>query len=120
MNEKILTPNEAIGKAIKGWMGRFGITQKELAQMLGITQGSTSEKLRGRIAFTINDLIVIAGRMNLTLSELIGEDILNAKIPSIASNNEGEKKIAPVGFKPTGATYEVVAGARFELATSGL
>ena len=120
MNDAILTPNQVVGKAVKAWMARFNITQKQLASMLNISQAAVSEKLRGKITFTITELVTISGNLNLTLAELLGESIINAKIPSTASSNEGDKEIAPVGFKPTGATYEVVAGARFELATSGL
>lgn len=77
------------------------------------------KKLRGEAAFSIEDLLKTAGLMGISLSELLGESILNAKIPSTALSNEGEKKIAPIGFIPTGATYQV-AGAGFEPAASGL
>ncbi|MFW0110526.1 helix-turn-helix transcriptional regulator [Rothia sp. P13129] len=110
-----------VGREIKVWITRAGIKQKDLAQTLGLSSVSISEKLRGKTLFSLEDLIVTAGMLGITLGELLGENIINAKIPSTAMiNNEGEKKSAPIRFIPTGATYHVVAGTGFEPATSGL
>ena len=68
----------------------------------------------------MNKLLRIAEFFQLSLAELLGEGVLKAKIPTTTQlSNDREKKIAPVGFIPTGATY-VVAGAGFEPAASGL
>lgn len=117
-----LSANEVAGREIKTWMLRSGSKQKDLADLLGISQAAVSKKLRGEAAFTLDDLLSIAGFFNLTLTELLGSSVLNAKIPSNAEySNEGDKKkVAPIGFIPTGATYEVVAGRGFEPLTSGL
>ncbi|WP_425543341.1 helix-turn-helix domain-containing protein [Rothia amarae] len=101
-------------------MARRGLNQGDIARILGVTQSSVSEKLRGKIAISITDLITIAAALEISLADLLGEGILNAKIPSTVTNNEGNKEEAPIGFIPNGASYDVVAGARFELATSGL
>lgn len=121
-NEKnYLSMPAVVGREIKVWITRAGIKQKDLAQTLGLSSVSGSEKLRGKTLFSLEILIVTAGMLGITLGELLGENIINAKIPSTAMiNNEGEKKSAPIGFIPTGATYQVVAGTGFEPATSGL
>lgn len=117
--ETPLSPNQVAGREIKTWMLRTNTKQKDLAALLEMTQAGVSKKLRGEAAFTLDDLLKIAGFFELSLAELLGDGVLNAKIPSTALSNEGEKKIAPIGFIPTGATYQV-AGAGFEPAASGL
>ncbi|MFW0168748.1 helix-turn-helix domain-containing protein [Rothia sp. P4278] len=117
--EIALTPNQVAGREIKTWMLRTGTKQKDLAELLEMTQAGVSKKLRGDAAFTLDDLLKIAAFFDLSLAELLGEGVLNAKIPSTAPGSEGEKKIAPIGFIPTGATYQV-AGTGFEPVTSGL
>lgn len=58
--------------------------------------------------------------MGISLSELLGESILNTKIPTTAElSNDGEKKIAPIGFIPNGATYQMVANTKPALAGVG-
>lgn len=120
MNQNIMSPSEAVGKEIKVWMTRLGVTQKDLASALGITQASVSDKLRGKTNFSFSDLVLVSSALQLSLGELLGDGLLNAKIPTTAElSNDGEKKIAPIGFIPNGATY-LVAGAGFEPAASGL
>lgn len=119
--KEMITPAEAAGKEVKIWMTREGVTQKELANILGVTQASVSEKLRGKIAFNLNDLVTISAAFGISLGELLGDGILNAKVPVPALHGRfGDKKIAPIGFIPTGATYEVVGPAGLEPATKGL
>lgn len=117
-----LTTNQVISREIKSWMGRYDLKTIDLANLLGITHAGASKKLRGEASFSIEDLLRVASSLNITIAELLGEGILNAKIPSNAEySNEGDKKkVAPIGFIPTGATYEVVAGRGFEPLTSGL
>jgi len=116
----VLTTDQAIGREVKAWMGRADIKQKDLSELLGVTQAAISKKLSGRTSFTMEELLRVSSLVGTSLPNLLGDGILNAKIPSTATNNEGEKQEAPIGFIPNGTSYDVVAGARFELATSGL
>ena len=116
-NPETLNINEAVGREVQVWLRRGKLTQMQVAELLDLTQGTVSAKLRGKSPFALQELLTLAGELGISIGELVGEGILNTKIPSTASSNKGEKKIAPVGFKPTGATYEVVAGAGFEPAT---
>ena len=118
---EILTPNQAVAREVKTWMARMDVKKVDLAHVFGISQAGVAKKLRGDSAFSFEDLLKVAGLMGISLNELLGESILNTKIPSSTENNEeGDKEEAPIGFIPNGASYDVVAGARFELATSGL
>lgn len=83
--------------------------QAELAELLGISQASTSKKLNASSAFTFEELLAIAGSMDISLGELLGDGILNAKLPKagVLVGSGGRQKNAPVGFIPNGASYEV-------------
>ena len=109
--DKILLPKGAIAKEIKIWMSRKDLRQKWLAATLGITVPSVSDKLKGVTPFTTDELMTIAGALGLSLSELLGEDIVNAKLPAPTYTEEkGKKKVAPIGFIPKGATYDIIPG----------
>ena len=109
--DTVLLPKGAIAKEIKVWMSRKDLRQKWLAATLGITVPSVSDKLKGITPFTTDELMTIAGALGLSLSELLGEDIVNAKLPAPSYIEEkGKKKVAPIGFIPKGATYQIISG----------
>ncbi len=103
-------------------MGRKRITQTKLGEILGIPQASIYRRLNGKISFSFNELLIIASYMGITVGELVGSGLLNAKARPLCKFRKRDEraKIAPVEMISTGATYEVVAGAGFEPATSGL
>ena len=104
-------------------MGLKRITQTKLGEILGIPQASIYRRLNGKISFSFNELLIIASYMGITVGELVGSGLLNAKSSTplqVSQEGRAGKKIAPVEMISTGATYEVVAGAGFEPATSGL
>ncbi|MBF0807710.1 XRE family transcriptional regulator [Rothia nasimurium] len=119
---KPLGVNQVITREIKSALSREGLSQKELANRLGISAGSVSLKMRAEVSFTMNELLSIAGILNLSLSELLGDSLLLSRVPTpeYMEDEKGEKKVAPVGFIPNGTTYQMVAGAGFEPAASGL
>lgn len=103
-----LTINEAVGREVQLWLKRGNLTQAEVAKLLHLTQGTVSSKLRGRYPFTLQELLTLAGVLNVSLADLLGGGILNTKIPTTTENsNDGEREIAPIGFIPNGASYEV-------------
>ena len=92
-------------------MARAELTQQDLAQIIASSQSAVSERLRGKKEFTLDELLAIAGAMGISLRELLGENIVNAKLPApsyIEANGQGKKKVAPIGFIYKGATYEIV------------
>ncbi|MGV3325611.1 helix-turn-helix domain-containing protein [Rothia sp. 11254D007CT] len=106
---------------MKPALSREGLSQKELANRLGISAANVSLKMRAEVSFTMNELLSIGGILNLSLSELLGDSLLLSRVPTpeYMEDEKGKKKVAPIGFIPNGATY-LVAGAGFEPAASGL
>ena len=108
---KVLLPKEAVAQEIRVWMSRNGLKQKWLANILGITVPSVSDKLKGTTPFTNDELFTIAGALRLSLGELLGDSIVNTKVPAPSYIEEkGKKKVAPIGFVPNGATYQIISG----------
>ena len=107
----ILT-TEAVAREIRGGLAKAGIkTQGEVAEILGVARSGVSVRLNGQQEFTTGELMTIAGALGLSLSELLGEDIVNAKLPAPTYTEEkGKKKVAPIGFIPKGATYDIIPG----------
>lgn len=97
------------------------MSQSKLAEALSISSGSLSDKMKGRVAFSFEDLLVIAGTLGLSLDELLGTALVHSTVPSpsYVEDEKGKKKVAPIGFIPTGTTYEMVASAEPELAGVG-
>ena len=99
----------AIRDEVKSWMGRRGLTGKDLATILSISPSNASKKLRGINAFSINDLGTIAGALGITLGELLGGVastpiiVPDAENPAPASPERGGtgEDVRPVGLEPT-------------------
>ncbi|WP_423817342.1 helix-turn-helix domain-containing protein [Rothia nasimurium] len=122
MTNAFITSQNAISREVKSSIARAGISQAKLAKALSISPGSLSEKINGKISFSIDDLLIIAGTLGLSLTELLGEALTSQRVPapSYIEDEKGKKKVAPIGFIPNGTTYQMVAGAGFEPAASGL
>ena len=111
IDSEIFTTKEIIAREIRARMARAELTQQDLAQIIASSQSAVSERLRGKKEFTLDELLAIAGAMGISLRELLGENIVNAKLPApsyIEANGQGKKKVAPIGFIYKGATYEIV------------
>ena len=63
--------HERVAANVRAEMARVGVTQGQLATVLGITQQSVSAKRRGETPFTLNDLDRIAPVLGMTVIELI-------------------------------------------------
>ncbi len=99
----------AIRDEVRAWMGRRGLTGRDLAKILGIAQPNVSKKLNGINAFSINDLGTIAGALGITLGDLLGgvarspiivPDIENPA-PASPERGETDEDVRPVGLEPT-------------------
>lgn len=102
----------AVRDEVKAWMGRRGVSQTELAQVLGVSQSGISARLHGKTAFLIHDLAVIAGYLGITLGDLLGQvssasievpvSGQNAENPAPAEAGTGSHEtVRPVGLEPT-------------------
>lgn len=63
--------NEAAN--IRAEMARKGLTQRDLAALLGLSQPTVSARMRGRTEFTVSELRAIASWLNVPASYLLGE-----------------------------------------------
>lgn len=64
-------------KRLQDWLVGAGITQRELASDLGVTEGAISQWLSGGARPTILNLTKIAARTGLPIADLI-EDLTRA------------------------------------------
>lgn len=112
--ERTLSVNQVVTREIRSAMSREGVTQKELAKAMQLSPGSVSLKLRGEVSFSLTELLSIAGILNLSLEELLGSSIITSKVPAptYTEDEKGKKKVVPVGFVPTGTTYQMVSPLR--------
>ena len=110
--EMMYTPQEVVAREIRGILAKAGIkTQGEVAQILGVARSGAAARLNGKQEFTIGELITLAGALNMSLSELLGDDIANTKMPAPSYvEDAGKRKVAPIGFVPNGATYQIISG----------
>ncbi|WP_356767691.1 helix-turn-helix transcriptional regulator [Micrococcus sp. APC 4021] len=58
---------------------RASILRHALAAALGVSQSGISHRLRARVAFTLEELATIAEVFDITLAELLGPVILQAR-----------------------------------------
>ena len=109
--KNLYTPSLALARQVKAAATRVGLSQYKLAQILGVSPASMSKRLTGQKEFTFSDLLVIAGALDMSLSELLGDDIANTKMPAPSYvEDAGKRKVAPIGFIPNGATYQIISG----------
>lgn len=65
------TPSVVTGANVKAEMARLGVSQMVLADALGMGQSGLSKRLRGRIAFDINELTQIALFLGVSIDALV-------------------------------------------------
>ncbi|WP_183358236.1 helix-turn-helix domain-containing protein [Garicola koreensis] len=105
-----ITENERVGREIKAWLARHSLKQTDLADVIGVAQKNVSRRLRGEIPFRIDELLAITQALDITLGQLLGNDLVNEKNPHLVSG-EGSRGQTSGHF---------VAGDGFEPSTSGL
>ena len=78
------------------------------------TQAGVSDRLRGKQNFSLDELFTLAGALDLTVGDLLGNSIVSAHVPapSYIEEDQGriKRKVAPIGFVPNGATYQIISG----------
>lgn len=70
---------EQVAAEVRAYMARGRINQTQLAEALGLTQSSVSKRLRGVIAFDVNELQQVAEVLGVHPAVLLGG---NAPSPS--------------------------------------
>ena len=72
-----------------------------------------SDRLRGKQNFSLDELFTLAGALDLTVGDLLGDSIVSARVPEpsyIEGQGRNKRKVAPIGFVPNGATYQIISG----------
>jgi transcriptional regulator with XRE-family HTH domain len=62
-----------VARKIRGLMGEYQVTQQQLAEVLGLTQGPVSERLNCRISFSVTELDTIAAYFDVPITALFPE-----------------------------------------------
>ena len=112
-NTATYTATEAVAREIRGLLAKAGLTQKDVANILAITQAGVSDRLRGKQNFSLDELFTLAGALDLTVGDLLGDSIVSARVPEpsyIEGQGRNKRKVAPIGFIPKGATYQILSG----------
>ena len=112
-NTATYTATEAVAREIRGLLAKAGLTQKDVASILAITQAGVSDRLRGKQNFSLDELFTLAGALDLTIGDLLGDSIVSARVPEpsyIEGQGRNKRKVAPIGFVPNGATYQIISG----------
>lgn len=63
--------HEVIAANIRGWRGRRNIPLTELADAIGVYQPNLSSRLKGDVDFRINELSLLARKLEVPLSTLL-------------------------------------------------
>ncbi|MYV30348.1 helix-turn-helix domain-containing protein [Rhodococcus sp. DSM 6344] len=72
------SPSQRIAQNVRAEAARRRISQRVLAQKLGMQQQSLSQRLLGRVSFRAEELDIIAQVFDLPVSELMGEQALTS------------------------------------------
>ncbi len=71
-----------VGNEVRAWLGRRDVSQSQMAARLGLARSAASRRMRGERPFSITELMEIADWLDISLSELLGPDLAQArKIP---------------------------------------
>ena len=68
-----------IASEVRAWLARRHLTQTDLAKHLGIARGAISLRTTGKRDFTVVELMEIADWLGISLAELLGPNILQAR-----------------------------------------
>lgn len=63
---------DRVAAEVRANMARIRMTQTELAQILGLPQSAISNRLRGKVAFDIDELETVANALGVHPAALLG------------------------------------------------
>lgn len=89
------TLETTLNETIKLLMTRTGRRQVDVAEVVGITRGSLSQRLLGNSGWRVNDLPAVADFFGLTVSELLSgyAAIASAKRLPPAAQSGGQSRL---------------------------
>jgi transcriptional regulator with XRE-family HTH domain len=66
----------AVGAAVGAALKQSAVSQRQLADKLGISQQGISQRLLGRVEFKITELIAAAALLEVSLTDLLPSPVL--------------------------------------------
>ena len=90
---RTISVNKRVGLEIKAWLARRELRQLDLAEALGVSQGAVSQRLIGNVSFSVEELVIAAGLLDVSLGELLGADLLKQQGPRPAMRDEGLEQL---------------------------
>lgn len=88
--------NIRVSNEIRSWLARRQFTHKQLAPVLGISPGSLSWRMKGKTSWSFTELMKIAAWLDISLSKLLGDELVNEKNPHLVSG-EGSERVSGGG-----------------------
>lgn len=68
-----------IGRKVKQLMGFYGVSQRTVAEAIGVAPSTVSQKCAGRISFTADEIATTADLLNVSTDVLLGSKPLEVK-----------------------------------------
>ncbi|WP_430600877.1 helix-turn-helix domain-containing protein [Brevibacterium sp. K72] len=96
LRDDIPSPDMLVGTRVHMLMWERGMTQVALAPLLGITQTGLSKKLKGRVGWSVSDLLAVARELGTSVAYLVGET--ENRRPD--DPNGGSWLVRPPGLEP--------------------
>src|SRR5699024_2514443 len=101
IGELQLTENERVGREVAAWMTRYNLRQADIAEILGLLLRYVSKRIRRENPFRTDELLGISRYMGISLSQLLGDGIVNEKNPhSVELDGGSSTLVAGGGFDP--------------------
>ena len=66
-------PRQMVAAEIRALLGRRGMSQSQLSQVIGISQPQLSKRLKGLIPFDLDELVLLADYFGVSVGSLFGE-----------------------------------------------
>lgn len=79
--------HERVAATVRAETARHGVRQRQMAELLGLTQQSVSGKLKGSTPFTLDELAVVAPLLGKSVTALLAESE-NGPRPGITQDED--------------------------------
>ncbi|MGN6245160.1 MAG: helix-turn-helix domain-containing protein [Motilibacteraceae bacterium] len=66
---------DSVSANVRAEMARRGLSQTDVAAILGVSQVSVSARLRGKVAWRIDDLTALARHFGMPVADLLDDSL---------------------------------------------
>ncbi len=88
------SPDVRVGERVRMWMYRRGMNQLDIAKVLGIGGTTVSRKLAGKTGWSVSDLIKTAALLDVSVSDLVAEEMVEIEKMRLASAHAEPKPVS--------------------------